>query len=215
MPNRPTFEYNPLSYAYPDDESDKELFFLQASGAIAASHLRTVLLYWVNKAFNDGEEVWQVVRLYRKEGGGYKYVYPDLIVADGHGGREHEHEHSEPGQGIGNGNAMGNGHGHWHGHGYNHGHDRGFGHSYGYDHDRGRDQSEDDERGELVSLGTFTRDQREVLLECAEEIEYDERAEEQCLRWMGTLLDRMTDEGLVKRAVVDAIRGVVPALPSS
>ncbi|KAG8216152.1 hypothetical protein J3R82DRAFT_8158 [Butyriboletus roseoflavus] len=151
MPPPLTFEYNPLSYAYPDDESDKELF-LQASGTIA-NHLRAVLLYWVNMVFSDGEEVWQVVRLDQRDNV-HKYVYPDLIVVDGC-----EREYNE-----------------------------------------------------TFSLGMFSRDQREAVLECADDVEYDERSSEegQCLRWMAQLLERMMEEELVECAVVDAIRDVVP-----
>lgn len=151
MPPPLTFEYNPLSYAYPDDESDKELF-LQASGTIA-NHLRAVLLYWVNMVFSDGEEVWQVVHLDQRDNV-HKYVYPDLIVVD-----ECEREDNE-----------------------------------------------------TFSLGVFSRDQREAVLECADDVEYDERSGEegQCLRWMGELLERMIEEELVGRGVVDAIRAAVP-----
>lgn len=151
MPPPLTFEYNPLSYAYPDDESDKELF-LQASGTIA-SRLRAVLVYWVNVVFSDGEEVWQVVRLDQRDSV-HKYVYPDLIVVDGC-----EREHNE-----------------------------------------------------TFSLGVFSRDQREAVLECADDVEYDERSgdEGQCLGWMGQLLERMIEEELVGRGVVDAIRDAVP-----
>lgn len=140
-----------MSYAYPDDESNKELF-LQASGTIA-DHLRAVLLYWVNMVFSDGEEVWQVVRLDQRDNV-HKYVYPDLIVVD-----EYEREHNQ-----------------------------------------------------TFSLGTFSRDQREAVLECADDVEYDERSDEegQCLRWMGELLERMIGEELVGRGVVDAIRAAIP-----
>lgn len=151
MPPPLTFEYNPLSYAYPDDESDKELF-LQASGTIA-SHLRAVLLYWVNMVFSDGEQVWQVVHLDQRDSI-HKYIYPDLIVVDGNV-REHN---------------------------------------------------------QTFSLGVFSRDQREAVLECADYVEYNERSGEdgQCLRWMGRLLERMTGEGLVERGVANAIRAAVP-----
>ncbi|KAI9567702.1 hypothetical protein HD554DRAFT_935176 [Boletus coccyginus] len=155
MPQRLTFEYNPLSYAYPDDESEKELF-LQASNPGLASHLRAVLIYWVNIVFSDGEEVWQVVRLDRREDSDvHKYVYPDMIVVDG---CEREHH-------------------------------------------------------ETFSLGVFSRDQREAVLECADDVAYEERSPEeegQCVRWMRDLLERMVGEGLVQRAVVDAIRDAVP-----
>lgn len=151
MPPRLTFEYNPLSYAYPDDESDKELF-LQASATLA-NHLRPVLIYWVNMVFSDGEEVWQVVRLDHRDNI-YKYVYPDLIVVD------------------------------------------------------------ECERQDNVtfSLGVFSRDQREALLECADDVEYDERPTEQgqCSRWMGQLLNLMRDGGLVERTVVDTIKATIP-----
>ncbi|KAH0831281.1 hypothetical protein J3R83DRAFT_13916 [Lanmaoa asiatica] len=151
MPPPLTFEYNPLSYAYPDDESDKELF-LQASGMIA-NHLRAVLLYWVNMVFSDGEEVWQVVRLDKRDNV-HKYVYPDMIVVD-----ENEREDNE-----------------------------------------------------TISLGVFSRDQREAVLECADDVEYDERSDDegQCLRWMDQLLEQMIGEELVERKVVDVIRNAVP-----
>jgi hypothetical protein len=158
MPPRLTFEYNALSYAYPDDESDKEVFLQASSPGTFASHLRAVLLYWVNVVFSDGEEVWQVVRLDRPEDSDvHKYVYPDMIVVDG---CEREHH-------------------------------------------------------ETISLGVFSRDQREEVLECADDVGYEERSGDggQCVRWMGELLERMVEEGLVGRAVVDAIRDAVPALP--
>lgn len=159
MPQRLTFEYNPLSYAYPDDESDKELFLQASRPGPFASHRRAVLLYWVNTVFSDGEEVWQVVRLDRpEENDVHRYVYPDMIVVDG---CEREH------------------------------------------HD-------------TFSLGVFSRDQREEVLECADDVGYEERSGEdegQCLRWMSELLERMVEGGLVGRAVVDAIRDAVPALP--
>lgn len=156
MAPRLTFEYNPLSYEYPDDESDKELS-LQVCGTRANHHHldRAVLLYWVNMVFSDGEEVWQVVRLDQRDNI-HKYVYPDMIVVD-----ECEREHND-----------------------------------------------------TFSLGVFSRDQREALLECAEEVEYVERSgdEGQCLRWMSRLLTQMTEEGLVEEGVVDAIRRAVPLL---
>ena len=161
MPQRLTFEYNALSYAYPDDESDKEVFFQATSPGTFASHLRAVLLYWVNMVFTDGDEVWQVVRLDRRQSNltdVHKYVYPDMIVVDG---CEREHH-------------------------------------------------------ETISLGVFTRDQREAVLECADDVGYDERSpdqeeeEVQCLRWMSELLERMVEERLVARSVVDAIRDAVP-----
>ncbi|KAG9308286.1 hypothetical protein JVU11DRAFT_12049 [Chiua virens] len=166
MPQRLTFEYNPLSYAYPDDETDKELF-LQASRTHPhhphahhsqqqhLSHLRAaaVLLYWVNMVFNDGEEVWQVVRLDEQDNV-HRYVYPDLIVVDGSV---------------------------W-------------------------------EYNDMFSLGVFTRDQREAVLECADEIEYEVRCAEggQGVRWMGRLLEQMVEEALVGEGVVNAIRDSVP-----
>lgn len=153
-----TFEYNPLSYAYPDDESSKELFLQVPNGTPIAPHLGTVLLiYWVNMVFSDGEEVWQVVRLDRREDTNdvYKYVYPDMIVVDGQYQRGHY---------------------------------------------------------ATYPLGVFSRDQRETVLECAEDVEYDARSEEEdeSSRWMGDLLERMVGEGLVTRGVVDAIREGVP-----
>jgi len=78
MPPRSTFECNPLSCAYP--ESDKDLF-LQASNTSSLSPHRTVLLYWVNTVFDDGEEVWQVVRLHRREHDGAHNLFLDGMAA--------------------------------------------------------------------------------------------------------------------------------------
>ncbi|KAF8558620.1 hypothetical protein OG21DRAFT_1481311 [Imleria badia] len=159
MPPRLTFEYNPLSYAYPDDESPKEVFFQASNGTPIAAHLCAVLLYWANKVFSDGEEVWQVVRLDRREDTKdvYRYVYPDMIVVDGEYQRlQHQ----------------------------------------------------------MFLLGEFSRDEREAVLEYAEDVGYDARSEdeEESLRWMSELLERMVKEGLVAHGIVDAIREGV-ALP--
>ena len=154
MPQRLTFEYNPLSYAYPDDESDKELFFQTSNSS--SSHLRAAFIYWVNIVFDDGEEVWQVVRL-DEHNGRLKYVYPDLIVVDGCEQREHS---------------------------------------------------------PTYSLGVFTRDQREAVLEYADEVEYGDNAqaggEKQCQEWMGRLLQHMITGDLLECGVVDRIRNAVP-----
>ncbi|KAN0094536.1 hypothetical protein V8E55_002823 [Tylopilus felleus] len=158
MPPRLTFEYNPLSCAYPDDESDKDLFLQVSNTSPSPSPHRTVLLYWVNTVFDDGEEVWQVVRLHRHEDdGAHKYVYPDMLVVEGASEREHH---------------------------------------------------------QTFGLGTFSRDQREAVLECADDVAVahgDGDGEgQQSARWMGELLERMVQEGLVARGAVDVIRDAVP-----
>ena len=154
MPQRLTYEYNDLSCTYRDDESDKDLF-LQVSPS-------SVFLYWVNTAFPDGEQVWQVVRLHPHPNGvgadKIKYVYPDLIVVDACAERTH--------------NAT-------------------------------------------FPLGVFTRDQREAVLECADEVVSDEGSEEEeelGARWMSKLLGRMVSEGLVACDDVQQIRDAVLVL---
>jgi len=62
---------------------------------------------------------------------------------------------------------------------------------------------------QTISLGMFTSEQREKLLELAADVEYDELATESRV-WMQKLLAKMVDENLVSRRLFDTVREAVP-----
>ncbi|KAF8452658.1 hypothetical protein L210DRAFT_3519266 [Boletus edulis BED1] len=194
MPPRLTFQYNPLSYAYPDDESDKPLF-LQASSTLA-THPPIVLVYWINTVFSDGEEVWQVVRLVRRDAEHIRHVHAPSNSRSSSSSSSTSSSSSN--------------------HGTIRSSRRDDLFKYIYPDLIVVDGCERDYNA-TFSLGVLTRDQREAVLECAEDVAYDPRSDDegQCTTWMSELLKRLVREGLVARGVVEAIMDAVPLLSSS
>ncbi|KAJ8585622.1 hypothetical protein M405DRAFT_824646 [Rhizopogon salebrosus TDB-379] len=64
-------------------------------------------------------------------------------------------------------------------------------------------------RNQTISLGTFTSEQREQLLELAADVEYDELATESRV-WMHNLLAKMVEEKLISLRLLSTIREEVP-----
>jgi hypothetical protein len=68
-------------------------------------------------------------------------------------------------------------------------------------------------RNQTISLGIFTPEQREQLLELAADVEYD-RVTTESRVWMRNLLAKMVQEKLISHHLFNTIREDVP-LPSA
>lgn len=64
-------------------------------------------------------------------------------------------------------------------------------------------------RNQTISLGIFTSEQREQLLELAADVEYDQFATESHV-WMHKLLAKMVEENLISLLLFNTIRREVP-----
>ncbi|KAG2121261.1 hypothetical protein DEU56DRAFT_98733 [Suillus clintonianus] len=68
-------------------------------------------------------------------------------------------------------------------------------------------------RNQTISLGIFTSEQREQLLELAADVEYDQVTTESRV-WMRHLLAKMVEENLISHRLFNTVREDVP-LPSA